>query len=200
MRVTVIRDDGVVGVDGIFRLVDLSALPAGIRAIQWNGSNGHIEYDEAANTALDNVTAFQPFIDLWNNAAPQSSPLPNVTIIPPTASQLKAAAMKRINAAYQSAVDALTAGYPEDEVRSWPKQEAEARAWLQDSNAATPWIDGAAAGRGISKVDLIDRIMANAALFAPTHGQLTGKRQKLRDLIAALGDYPTQQQLDAIQW
>ncbi len=73
MRVTVIRDDGVVGIDGIFRLVDLSALPAGIRAIQWNGSSGHVEYDEAANTALDNVTAFQPFIDLWTAAAPQPS-------------------------------------------------------------------------------------------------------------------------------
>ena len=34
MRITIIRDDGVVGVAGIFRLVNLSALPAGIVAVQ----------------------------------------------------------------------------------------------------------------------------------------------------------------------
>jgi hypothetical protein len=113
---------------------------------------------------------------------------------------MKAAALARINAAYTAAVEAQTEGYPEDEVRSWPKQEAEASAWLQDSNAPTPWIDSAAAGRGVSKVELIDRIIANAFLFAPMHGQLTGKRQRLCDQIAALGGQPTQQQLDAIQW
>lgn len=199
MEVTVIRDDGVVGIDGIFRRVDLTALPAGIRAIQWNGSNGHIEYDEAANTALDNVTAFQAFIDLWIVAARQA-PAPSTPAIQLTAGQMKAAALARINAAYKTAVEAQTEGYPEDEVRSWPKQEAEARAWLQDSSAPTPWIDGAAAGRGVSKVELIARIIANAVQFAPVHGQLTGKRQKLCDQICALGDQPTQQQLDAIQW
>ncbi|SFN73345.1 hypothetical protein [Nitrosospira briensis] len=199
MEVTVIRDDGVVGIDGIFRRVDLTALPAGIRAIQWNGSNGHIEYDEAPNTALDNVATFQPFIDLWIAAAPQP-PTSSTPAIQPTASQMKAAALVRINAAYKAAVEAQTEGYPEDEVRSWPKQEAEARAWLQDSSAPTPWIDGAAAGRGVSKVELIARIIANAVQFAPVHGQLTGKRQKLCDQICTLGDQPTQQQLDAIQW
>jgi hypothetical protein len=112
----------------------------------------------------------------------------------------KAAALARINAAYQEAMDTLTAGYPEDEVRSWPKQEAEARLWLLNANAATPWIDGAAAGRGIVKAELVNKIMANAALLASLQGELTGKRQKLRDQIAALGDSPAQEQLDAIQW
>jgi hypothetical protein len=59
MRVTIIRDDGVVGVAGILRQVDLSALPVGIRAVQWNGSSGHIEYDDAANTDLDITDAIQ---------------------------------------------------------------------------------------------------------------------------------------------
>jgi hypothetical protein len=199
MRVTVIRDDGVVGIDGVFRPVDLSALPAGIRAMQWNGSDGHIEYEEAANTVLENVTAFQPFIDLWIAAARQP-PAPSTPATQLTTSQMKAVALARINAAYKAAVEAQTEGYPEEEIRSWPKQEAEARAWLQDSSAPTPWIDGAAAGRGVSKVELIDRIISNAVLFAPMHGQLTGKRQKLCDQITALGDQPTQQQLDAIQW
>lgn len=193
MRVTIIRDDEVVGVDGIFRKVDLSSLPPGIRAVQLNGASGHIEYDEGANTALDNLTDFLPFIDLWNEAAPHPSALPNAGLT-------KLAALARIDAAYHAAVEAMTRGYPEEEVRSWPTQEAEARAWLMDPNTPTPWIDGAAEGRGMSKNELVDRIIANAALFAPVHGRLTGKRQKLRDQIAALGDFPNEQQLEAIQW
>ena len=199
MRVTIIRDDGLVGIGGMLRLIDLSALPPGVRTVQRGCAKGHVEYDDSANTPLDNVEYLQPFIDLWTATAapPPSSP-------PPTSATMrgKAAALARINAAYQEAMNTLTAGagYPEDEVRSWPKQEAEARLWLLNADAATPWIDGAAAGRGITKAELVNKIMANAALFASQHGELTGKRQKLRDQIAALGDSPDQEQLDAIQW
>src|SRR5437868_1041525 len=104
MRITIIRDDSVVGVDGIFRRIDLSAMPAGIRAVQWNRVTGHIEYDDAPS------------------------------------------------------------------------------------------------GRGISKPQLAAKIMDSANQFAAAHGELTGKRQKLRDRIAALGDGPTQVELDAVQW
>ncbi|MDQ3185986.1 MAG: hypothetical protein M3Q16_05895 [Pseudomonadota bacterium] len=196
MRVTIIRDDGVVGVNGLFRPIDLSSLPKGIRAVQWNGASGHIEYAEytkAANTPLETIADFQCFIDRWIAAAPQPP-------APPTVAEMKTAAVNRINAAYGAAVVATTAGYPEDEVKSWPRQEMEARAWLLDSSAATPWIDRAAAGRGITKAELIDRITANAALFAALHGELTGKRQKLCDQITLLGDSLMQEQLNAIRW
>jgi hypothetical protein len=113
---------------------------------------------------------------------------------------MKVAALARINAAYQAAINVMSANYPAGEVGSWPKQEAEANALLLNANAATPWLDNAAAGRGMSRAELASRIIANAALFAPVHGQLTGKRQKLRDQVAALGDHATQEQLDAIQW
>ena len=72
--------------------------------------------------------------------------------------------------------------------------------WLLNVNAATPWIDGAAAGRSIAKAELVNKIMANAALFASQHGELNGKRRNCADQIAALGDSPDQEQLDAIQW
>jgi hypothetical protein len=193
MRVTIIRDDSVVGVDGIFRRVDLSALPERIRALQWNGGSGHIEYDQGANTALHDIAAFQSFVALWKAAAAQLSD-------PPSARQMMAAALARIDSAYEAAVKEMTNGYPGDEVGSWPQQEAEARAWLTDASASTPWIDAAAVGRGVDKAALIEKIITKATLFAPAHGQLTGRRQKLRDQIIALGDNPTQQQLDAIQW
>lgn len=195
MRVTIIRDDSVVGVDGVFRRVDLSALPAGVRAVQWNGTSGHLEYDEGANIPLESITDYQPFFDLWSAAA-----LPPSSSVPASTTQMRAFALARINAAYGRALKALTADYPEDEIRSWPKQEAEARAWLSDRNAPTPWIDAAAAARSISKAELVGKILANAAAFAPEYGRLTGKRQKLRDQIAELGGEVTLQQLDAIQW
>jgi hypothetical protein len=193
MRVTIIRDDGLVGIGGTFRMVDLSTLPPGIRAVQWDGKRGHVEHDESANTKLDNVEDFQPFIELWKAAAPQQ-------VLPAVANGPKQDALARIDAAYRHATDALKAGYPDDETRSWPLQETEARAWLQNPDAATPWLDAAANARGLSKAELAGRIMANAASFASAHGQLTGKRQKLRDQIAALGDNALEEQLDAIQW
>ncbi len=195
MRVTIIRDDGLAGIGGTFRLADLFTLPPGVRAIQRDGAKGHVEYDDSANTPLNNVEYFQPFIDFWTTAGqpPPPSPLPVLATA-------HASALARINAAYQGAISTITAGYPEGEVMSWPKQEAEARAWLVDAAAATPWIDGAVAGRSITKAELVDKIIAKAALFTRLHGKLTGKRQNLRDRIGALADSPHQLQLDAIQW
>lgn len=76
MRVTIIRDDGVVGVDGLFRQVDLSALPPEIRAVQWDGVSGHIEYDNAANTPLETIAGFRWIVDLWVAAAALAPALP----------------------------------------------------------------------------------------------------------------------------
>lgn len=114
--------------------------------------------------------------------------------------ELIASAHARINAAYIAAVNALTAGYPETEIASWPKQEAEARALVADGEAVTPWIDAAATARGITREAFAALILANADLFAPAHAALTGHRQALRDAIDALGSEPTKEQLDEIQW
>lgn len=198
MRLTIIRDDAVVGINGEFRSVDLSGLDPVIRAVQWNDERGggHIEYDDEPNANLDNINDFQSFIDLWTAAAP-----PNPSNPPEfTPAESIAAAHARINRAYEIAVNALTAGYPENEIASWPKQEAEARAWLAEGSALTPWIDSAATARGISKPDFVNLIITNANALAPLHGALSGKRQYLRDQIDALGNNPTAEQLNTIQW
>ena len=195
MRVTVIRDDSVVGVDGVFRQVDLSAMPQGVRVMQWDGTSGHSEHDESntPNATIDTIAAIQAFIDLWAAAAPPPPPAP-------TTAELIAAAHVRINAAYEAAVASFTVGYPDNEISSWPKQEAEARAWEADNMASTPWIDGAVVARQIPKDQLVSLIIGNANALAPIHGSLTGKRQRLRDEIGALGNNPTPEQLNAIQW
>ena len=80
MRVTIIADDGKVGVDGVFRVVDLSTLDANIHAVQWDGAAGHVEFkDGESNEAIDDLSPFQSFIDAWAAAA---SP-------PPTLDELK---------------------------------------------------------------------------------------------------------------
>lgn len=193
MRLTIIRDDATIGIDGVWRNVDMSSLDPDIRAVQWNNDSGHLEFDEGPNVDLTDIAEFQPLIDLWTAAAP---PAPE----PPTSAEMKAAAHARINAAYAIAVNTLTAGYPENEIASWPKQEVEARAWLADNSAPTPWIDSAATARGISKEDFVGLVIANADALAPLHGALSGKRQHLRDQIDAFGDNPSAGQLNAIQW
>ncbi len=119
---------------------------------------------------------------------------------PLTAAEMRASAHNRINATYEAAVNALTAGYPASEISSWPKQEAEARAWVANNSVSTPWMDAAVAVRGITKDDLAARIISHADLFSAASGQLSGKGQKLRNQIAAFGDDVAQAQLDAIQW
>lgn len=191
MRLTIIRVDGVVAVNGVFRKVDLTGFPAHIHAVQWDGASGYIELNDGTNEPITSIAPYTAFIDRWTANAPapgQSS-----------AQRRVAAAHARINTAYESAVMELTAGYPQNEIASWPKQEAEARAWIADNNTATPWIDSAAAARGISKEEFITKVIAQADALAPLHGALSGKRQNLRDQIDALAD-PTQAALDAIKW
>lgn len=193
MRVTVIREDGKIGVDGVFRTVDLSGMPPEIRAVQWDSASGHIEYDNAVNFPLDDIAQVQPYIDMWTAAAPPPPP-------EPSPAERKAAAHARINAAYENEVNALTAGYPQTEIDSWSKQESEARAYIADNDAETPWLKSASLARSINMGTLAAMIIQNADALAPLHGALTGKRQARRDAINALGENPTQAQLDAIVW
>lgn len=141
-----------------------------------------------------------PYIAKWTYDQPQPTQEQLDAGIVVNHAALISAAHARINTAYESAVKALTAGYPDTEIASWPKQEAEARKWLVDNAASTPWIDNAASSRGIPKAQFINLVIANADALAPIHGQLSGKRQSLRDQIDALGPNPTQEQLDYIQW
>lgn len=107
-----------------------------------------------------------------------------------------AAARRRIDDAYQAELDAAAAGYPAWEKESWLRQESEARSVLM----SRPWISAAAEARGISTSDLIDKIKAKADAFTLQHATATGKRQRLQDEITALGNTPTQEQLDNIGW
>jgi hypothetical protein len=55
MKIVIVQNDGVVGVDGAFRSVDLSGLDAAIRVIHFDTikGSGHIEYDPEATIDVE---------------------------------------------------------------------------------------------------------------------------------------------------
>jgi len=66
MRVTIVRDDNIVIVDGVTMPVDCSALPPWVHAIQRNGDLFDIECKGAS--PIKGVTDFSPYqylIDDW---------------------------------------------------------------------------------------------------------------------------------------
>lgn len=125
--------------------------------------------------------------------------------IPPlTVSELAADKLLSINNECEKDINAIKLGYPNSEVLSWPKQEAEARAYIVDSSAATPLLNALSVARGITKADLANRIVVKADQFAQISGMLIGKRQQLEDMINALladnQNPPTAADIEAITW
>lgn len=117
-----------------------------------------------------------------------------------TAAELKADKLTEINAECEKAIAAIKAGYPESEVLSWPKQEAEARAFIADPVAATPLLDALAAARAMDKAELAARVVAKADAFAAYSGQIIGKRQGLEDALDALPEDATAEQIAGVVW
>lgn len=78
--------------------------------------------------------------------------------------------------------------YPESEVSTWDKQEAEARAFVANPDAPTPLLAALAAARGIAVSDLAARVVAKAGAFAAAAGSIIGHRQALEDQVVAIVD------------
>ncbi len=113
-------------------------------------------------------------------------------VVPWTAEELAAMAeaqrpgmTEANNAAYESAIAALTADYPPSEIATWERQRAEALAWAADTAAPTPWIDIAAAARGLDRGEYLSRTLAKAQAFAQASAWLTGRRQGIDDALRA---------------
>lgn len=78
MRLTIVAEDGAVGVDGEFFLeLDLSALDPNIHAVQWYGEYGEVEFKtrfgkgtfvKLANEAITDVAPYQFAVDAWQAA------------------------------------------------------------------------------------------------------------------------------------
>lgn len=118
-----------------------------------------------------------------------------------TFEQRRARQLAIINGAFERDAAALTAGYPETERLTWMVQQQEAMAWGADAGAATPYLDGLAAARGIDAATMRAKTLQQVQLFMSASQALVGKRQRLRDLIDAVIDGPeAAAQFDAITW
>lgn len=84
MRVTIVKDDNIVIVDGVARVVDCSALPENFHALQWDGSRGEVEYaatrcghcgarSKKGNDILSELGEYQVYVDRWK-AAEEAKP------------------------------------------------------------------------------------------------------------------------------
>lgn len=113
----------------------------------------------------------------------------------------RADAYQRINEGYERQAQALAAGYPASERESWSVQIAEAAIVRASGAEPTPWIDAAAQARGITREQLADLIHAQDQEYRHYHGVLTGTRQALRDVIAAVPvDGAALEALAVIHW
>lgn len=103
----------------------------------------------------------------------------------PTFEEAKAAKLAEINKAADKAIAALTTTYPDREISTFDKQEAEARAYTADPEAPTPLLSALAKARGIDMDELVKRVIAKADAFATASGYIIGQRQALEDQLDA---------------
>lgn len=88
---------------------------------------------------------------------------------------------------FKMAMSPITGIYTDEDIASFPTQEAEAKAYQADSNSPTPFIDGLLANRPtVDKATLVQRILDNAAAYKSVAGPAIGKKQHYEDLLYAL--------------
>lgn len=114
-----------------------------------------------------------------------------------TLEQVKAAKLSELAAAMSQRIASIKAGYPDDEVLSWPEQKAEALAYTADKTASTPMLSGISGPRGIALDMFVSRVLANAAAWTAASAALIGKRQAYEDQVNAAPNAAT---VAAITW
>jgi len=101
-RITIVREDNTVIVDGRALPIDCGPLAAAIHAVQWHGDKGHIEYvnppgappeDFLPNAEIESLEPFQSVVNAWQAAADAIDKPPA-----PTLEQVKAAKLLLLRA------------------------------------------------------------------------------------------------------
>lgn len=79
MRLTIVKDDNAVYVDGVAYGVDCSTLPAAFHALQWDSTHGEVEYaatrcdhcgarSKKGNELITDIAPYQKYVDAWSVA------------------------------------------------------------------------------------------------------------------------------------
>lgn len=116
-----------------------------------------------------------------NNALVVTEPV----VAMPSLDSIKASALDAVNARCAQELAAVRSGYPDDEVQSWAKQEAEARAY---GISPTPLLSALSAARGIDLEELVAKVIAKSDAFATVSGTIIGTRQACEDAIESAAD------------
>ncbi len=111
---------------------------------------------------------------------------------PKSFQELADAAMAAVNAEYIKRMGAVASPYPLHERESWPIQLAEAQTVLAYQGGELPegvtstWIDQCAHQRGMTRLELAERIVAKDTAYRTVSGFLSGVRQWHEDRIDLL--------------
>ncbi|MDH0048625.1 hypothetical protein [Comamonas terrigena] len=106
---------------------------------------------------------------------------------PSSLKDLADAAMATVNAEYVVRMGAVANAYPLHERESWPIQLAEAKDLMTvGDNAVTPWMDQCALQRGLTRLELAQRIVAKDTAYRQVSGFFSGVRQWHEDCIDLL--------------
>jgi len=81
------------------------------------------------------------------------------------------------------------------ERETWERQKIEADAFTLDIDASTPFLDALSAARGITKAEVVQKILAKAEIYAIAIGNLLGEQYKYEDQLDTCTDLI---QLDAL--
>lgn len=85
---------------------------------------------------------------------------------------------------FKGAMAPIKANYTDEDIASFPTQEAEAKAWDADNSAGTPLLDYMLANRPtVDKATLVSRILQNAFVYKQIAGPAIGKKQYLEDQL-----------------
>ena len=81
IRLTIIKNDNLVGIDGKFTTIDCSSLPSNLHAVQWDAVNsvGEVEWNgnpKPSNTPITDITDYQDIVTAWYKANPIEVPEP----------------------------------------------------------------------------------------------------------------------------
>lgn len=83
-----------------------------------------------------------------------------------------------IDSDFESEISILKAGYTDDEMKSWDKQDQEARAYLLDNTSTTPLLSSMIGERGGDIHDFSIKIVKNSDSWSVAYGAALGRKQK----------------------
>lgn len=133
-------------------------------------------YELVGSTAQLKAT-WETIRDALVVAMPITSPAPEIA---------KVTKAKEIDATFSAELGAITAGYSEDEIKSWDKQEAEAIAFTADPAAPTPLLSAMVAVRGDTVAALASKIVANSVAYTAAYGAFLGKKHAREMALSAV--------------